>query len=220
MTGIRKQTYGEQIKEFIKECILNGEFRPGDKINEVDIAERLNVSRAPVREALQHLAQLGLLVSVPQKGKFIASLTAREIQDSYFTGAVLEGAAVATTIHLFTAEDFANMEKLLDRMAEMARAKCETCAMAELDTAFHEFMFMHTPNKLIRNLSRRSCLSLSKFLFYRDWCNAFDPGEMYDRHKIVLDAVKSRDPQRIETTIREHYMEAGRRLARFGSDVA
>lgn len=219
MTGIRKQTYGDQITEYIKECILRGEFRAGDKINEADLATRLKVSRAPVREALQHLAQTGLLVSVPQKGKFIASLTAREIQDSYFTGAVLEGAAVASTIHLFTDDDFAGMEKLLNEMASLARTNCEMCTIAELDTAFHEFMFMHSENKLIRTLSRRSCLSISKFLLYRDWCASFTPDEMYDRHKIVLDAVKSRDPRRIEGTIREHYVEAGRRLSKFGSDA-
>ena len=219
MTGISKQTYGDQITEYIKECILKGEFKAGDKINEVDLASRLKVSRAPVREALQHLAQTGLLVSVPQKGKFIASLTAREIRDSYFTGAVLEGAAVASSIQLFTDEDFAALERLLDEMADLARRNSEMCAIAELDTAFHELLFKHSTNELLRTLSRRSCLNISKFLLYRDWCNAFTPDEMYHRHKAVLEAVKSREAPRIEAVIRDHYIEAGNRLARFGSDI-
>ncbi|MCC8193772.1 MAG: GntR family transcriptional regulator [Deltaproteobacteria bacterium] len=219
MKGIQKLTYSQQIREYIKECILNGEYTPGDKVNEVDIAGRLNVSRAPVREALQHLAEAGLLVSVPQKGKFITSLTARQIYDSYMTGGILEGAAVASTIHLFTETDFEGMEKLVREMAASAKAPNGIHIIAELDNAFHEHMFSKSDNKLLRSLSRRCCQGLSKFLLYQYWTKAFVPEEIHGRHQFVLDAVRSRDPGRIEQAVRTHYLESGRRMARYGSDV-
>ncbi len=220
MQGIRKQTYSDQIREYIKKCILDGEYAPGDKINEVEIATRLKVSRAPVREALQHLSQSGLLVSVPQKGKFITSLTAKEIRDSYMTGGILEGAAVASTIHLFTDEDFRGMAELVTTMKQRAGEPDAIHIIAELDNAFHEYMFSRSENTLLRQLSRRSCQGLSKFLLYRYWSKVFVPGEMHGRHKTVLDAVMSKDPAHIERTIREHYAESGERMARYGSDVA
>lgn len=219
MREIQKLTYSTQIREYIKQCILNGEYNPGDKINEVDIATRLNVSRAPVREALQHLAETGLLVSVPQRGKFITSLTAREIRDSYMTGGILEGAAVASTIHLFTDNDFMDMESLVAEMERKAKEPDAIHAIAELDNAFHEHMFSRSDNKLLRDLSRRCCQGLSKFLFYRYWSKVFVPEEMYRRHRIVLKAVMSRDPARIEAAIRTHYMESGERMAHYGSDT-
>lgn len=219
MEYIHKQTYSDQITEFIKNCILNGEYVPGDKINEVDLSTRLKVSRAPVREALQYLTQIGLLVSVPQKGKFIANLTAKEIRDSYFTGGVLEGAAVASTIHLFTDGDFAALTRLVADMHRMASSGESMCVLAEVDNAFHDLLFSRCDNMLLRQLSRRSCQGISKFLLYPRWCNAFDAKEMHGRHKEILDAALSRDPARIETTIRDHYIESGRRMARFGSDV-
>ena len=219
MQGIRKQTYSDQITEFIKDSILKGDYAPGDKINEVDLATRLKVSRAPVREALQHLAQTGLLVSIPQKGKFISSLTAKEIRDNYFTGGVLEGAAAASTIHLFTDRDFAAMRSILDNIARHAHDPEAMCVIAELDTAFHEFMFSKSDNTLLRLLSRRSCQGLSKFLLYRYWCKDFVPEEMHSRHKVVFDAMMTKNPELIERTIREHYIEAGRRMAKYGSDV-
>ena len=219
MKGIQKLTYSDQIREYIKTCILNGEYNPGDKVNEVDIATRLKVSRAPVREALQHLAETGLLVSVPQKGKFITSLTAREIHHSYVTGGILEGAAVASTIHLFTEEDFEGMTRLVNEMEHRAREPEGTPDITELDNAFHEYMFSRSDNTLLRGLSRRCCQGLSKFLLYRHWAKAFDPAEMYSRHKTVLDAVMTRAPGTIEAAIREHYRESGRRMARYGSDV-
>lgn len=219
MKGIHKQTYSAQITEYIKSRILKGEYEPGGKINEVELASRLQVSRAPVREALQHLAQTGLLVSFPQKGKFIAALTAKEIRDSYFTGGVLEGAAVATTAHLFTKDDFATLEGLVDDMAQLAAEAASMERIAALDDAFHDRLFSRCDNTLIRQLSRRSCQTISKFLLYRHWCRAFQPDEMHVRHKVILDAVKSGDPALIEKTLREHYQEAGRRMAVHGSDA-
>lgn len=219
MKGIHKQTYSDQIMEYIKACILKGEYEPGDKINEVDLATRLKVSRAPVREALQHLAQTGLLISIPQKGKFIAALTAQEIKDSYFTGGVLEGAAVATTAHLFTAEDFAAMEKLVDDMARYAQEGISMEKIAALDDAFHERLFCRCDNSLIRQLSRRSCQGISKFLLYKYWCKAFQADEMYSRHKTILEAVKSGDAARIEKTLRDHYQDAGKRMAVHGIET-
>ncbi|MDL2209361.1 GntR family transcriptional regulator [Desulfovibrio sp. OttesenSCG-928-O18] len=220
MHAIHKQTYGTQITEYIKQCILDGEYGPGEKVNEVDIASRLKVSRAPVREALQYLAQTGLLVSIPQKGKFIAALTAKEIQDSYFTGGVLEGAAASSTIHLFTDGDFAAMDKLVQEMGRLGSVPDSREAMAELDNEFHERIFSHSANTLLRELSRRSCQGISKFLLYRYWRDAFVPGEMHGRHKAVLEALTSRDPVRIESAIREHYREAGQRMARYGVETA
>ncbi len=219
MHMIRKQTYSDQVREYIKHCILNGEFEPGDKINEVDIATRLKVSRAPVREAMQHLTDTGLLVSVPQKGKFINSLTSREIYNSYATGGILEGAAAASTIHLFTDADFEGMARLVDEMKRCALASDAIHTIAGLDSAFHEYMFSRSDNELLRKLSRRSCQGLSKFLLYKYWSKVFVPKEIYDRHRIVLDAMLTRDPLRIETTIREHYFESGRRMAQWGSDA-
>ncbi len=219
MRGIQKLTYSDHIREYIKNCILNGEYNPGDKVNEMDIATRLNVSRAPVREALQHLVETGLLVSVPQKGKFITSLTAKEIYDSYITGGILEGATVASTIHLFTGGDFAAMEKLVTEMERKAKEPNAIHVLAELDNAFHDHMFSRSDNKLMRALSRRCCQGISKFLLYRVWSTVFDPEEIHRRHKVILDAVITRDGALIEATIRAHYMEAGKRIARCGSDV-
>jgi DNA-binding GntR family transcriptional regulator len=218
--GIRKQTYSGQITEYIKACILKGEFTPGDKINEVDLAEQLGVSRAPIREALQHLAESGLLISVPQKGKFIANLTAKEIRDSYFTGGVLEGAAAASTIGQFTDDDFAAMKGFVNLMASCVQRADAMEAIAELDNAFHGYMFAYSDNSLLRALSRRSCQGISKFLLCNKWNKAFRPKEMHERHKRVYEAMITRDPVVIERVIREHYIESGERMAQYGSDVA
>lgn len=220
MQGFTKQTYCHRVADYIKERILAGEFTPGDKINEVLLATRLSISRAPVREALQLLVQEGLVISIPQRGKFITALTAKDIRDSYFTGGVLEGAAAASTISAFSDEDFAELRAIVDAMADTVAKGGDMDELSKLDTRFHGVIFSRTDNDLLVELSRRSCQGLGKFLLFRHWRTTFAPAEVLQRHRVVLDAMLSRNPARIEHTLREHYAESGRRMARWGIDQA
>jgi DNA-binding GntR family transcriptional regulator len=216
MTGIK--TYSLQISEYIKQAILDGELNPGDKVNEVHLASRLSISRAPVREALQMLVQDGLIVSIPQRGKFIAALTEKEIQDSYFIGGVLEGAVVASTINEFTEEDFRKLQVILEQMKHLAENGGKRELLAPLDNQFHDILFSKTDNSLIVHLSRRSCRGVSKFLLFKYWREIFTTKEVYERHKVIFDVLRGKDPMAIEQCLREHYIDAGRRMKRYGVD--
>ncbi|MDD9303489.1 MAG: GntR family transcriptional regulator [Desulfobacter sp.] len=102
MADFKKTTYCDQIVDFIKSKLLNGELSPGDPVREVTIASELSISRAPVREAMQVLLREGLIQAHPQKVKRITALTSKQIKNSYFTGGVLEAAAVAVSIKRYT----------------------------------------------------------------------------------------------------------------------
>lgn len=213
------KTYSAQIIEYIKDAILRGELCPGDKVNEVHLASRLSISRAPIREALQMLVQEGLIVSIPQRGKFITSLTAKEIQDSYFTGGVLEGAAVASTVDQFTEDDFNKLQAIIEQMKQLAENGENKDKLAPLDNAFHDILLSKTNNNLLVELSHRSCRGISKFLFFKHWRKQFTTKENFERHQAVLDVLRIKNPVAVENCIRLHYKEAGERMKKFGSYV-
>lgn len=213
------KTYSAQIIEYIKDAILRGELGPGDKVNEAHFASRLSISRAPIREALQMLVQEGLIISIPQRGKFITSLTAKEIQDSYFTGGVLEGAAVAAAADQFTDDDFNKLQGIIDQMKHLAENGENRDKLAPLDNAFHDILLSKTDNKLLIELSHRSCRGISKFLFFKHWRKQFTTKEHYMRHQTVLDVLRTKNPVAVEKCIRQHYVDAGERMKKFGSDV-
>ncbi|OBQ46101.1 GntR family transcriptional regulator [Halodesulfovibrio spirochaetisodalis] len=213
------KTYSEQIIVYIKDAILTGKLHPGDKVNEVVVATELSISRAPVREALQMLVKEGLITSIPQRGKFITALTAKQIKDSYFTGGVLEGAAVASTIDKFTVQDFQKLEAVVGEMKKVADCGENGTSMAELDDRFHDILFSKNENELIGELARRSCQGISKFLLFRYWKKLFTLQGIYERHKMLLDVLLTKDCVAIEKTLREHYIESGDRMARYGVDV-
>lgn len=218
MPGLK--TYSDQIIKFIKQSILSGELAPGDKINEVNVASQLSISRAPVREALQTLVKEGLIQSIPQKGKFITTLTSEQIKHSYFTGGILEGATVASTINLFTEKDFGELRVIINKMKKIADRGKYISELAVLDDAFHDILFSKTDNTLIVELSRRSCQGISKFLLFKYWEQLFSPKEIYLRHKKVLDVMQSKKLMKIEQCIRSHYVDSGERMAKFGVDVS
>jgi GntR family transcriptional regulator, rspAB operon transcriptional repressor len=219
MVEFRKQTYSDQVCEYVKEAILKGELSPGDMVNEVVLARRLSISRAPVREAMQILSRQGLIVIKPQKGKYVTALTADEIRDSYFTGGVLEAAAVADAYDLYQKADFEEMDAILNKMKQVADAGAAIEQMAVLDNQFHGILFSKIKNKLLIELCIRSCQGISKFLLFKHWIKLFSAKEIYERHKKIRDALHEGDTIKIDACIRKHYIEAGALMARFGYDV-
>ncbi|ACN14672.1 transcriptional regulator (GntR family protein) [Desulforapulum autotrophicum HRM2] len=219
MSKIKKQTYSDQVVHYIKEGILKGEFQPGSKVKEVELAHKLSISRAPIREALQILAKEGLIVSKPQKGKYVTTLTAKQIKDSYFTGGILEGAAVAAAMDRYTEEDITGLERLVQEMKAIAETKAPIENFAKLDNEFHGILFSRINNDLVYELCHRSCQGISKFLLFNHWIKLYTAHEIYQRHLRIVNALKKNDPIYLENTIREHYLDSGDRMSHYGVDV-
>ena len=219
MNDFKKQTYSDQVAEYVKNRILSGNLAPGAPLNEVAIASELSISRAPVREAMQILVREGLIESLPQKGKKVKALTAKQIENSYFTGGVLEAAAVAQALDQYTDQDIAKLERIVAKMKVVADKNGLVSDLAPLDNAFHDLLFSRIDNELVIELCRRSCQGISKFLLYKHWVKLYPPKKVYERHKEIVDALKTKDPQIVEGVIREHYMASGKRMSAFGVDV-
>ena len=86
----KKETYSTKAAEYIRGLIRSGVLQPGQPVREAQLSETLNISRAPIREALLMLAHHGLISSEPQKGKFVRSMSAKEIYDSYVVAGILK----------------------------------------------------------------------------------------------------------------------------------
>jgi DNA-binding GntR family transcriptional regulator len=220
MNDFKKETYSEKVANYIKVRILNGNLSPGDPIKETDIASQLSISRAPVREAMLILLREGLIEIHPQRGKKVTSLSAKQIKNSYFTGGVLEAAAVAQAIEHYTDNDITQLDGIISKMKQIADKNGSVSDQAPLDQAFHDLLFSRIDNELIVELCRRTCQGISKFLLYRQWVKLFPATRVYERHKEIVDALKTKDPQVIEVVIRNHYVESGERMSVFGADMS
>lgn len=209
----KKQTYTDLVVNYIKQAILNGTYTPGQKVKELTIANKLSISRAPIREALQVLIKEGLVVWAPQKGKFITKLSPKEITDSYFTGGVLEAAAVCSVIDRYGDRDIKKLEEIAEKMRQVAIQGKPIESIAPLDDKFHKILFSRIDNELLLEFCRRSCQGISKFLLFRYWIQIYNVDEVYMRHKLIVDAIKEKDIVALDTCIRKHYYDAGIKMA-------
>ena len=83
-------TIREQVYQILRDDICRGVYAPGTRLQEVDLAENLNVSRSPVREALRQLAADGLLLEIPNKGVYVKEFTVKDIEEIYDLRVMLE----------------------------------------------------------------------------------------------------------------------------------
>ncbi len=201
----------EQAYQEIKAAILSLQLRPNEPLVETHLATRLGISTTPLRDALARLQQEGLVVSVPYKGTFVASITlddAREILDIRQS---LEGDAVADAAGRLTAADRAAAHDLLDRQrATLTAHDLDGCAL--LGRQFHFALQAHPRNRrlvgILENLDHQ-------FQRIRVLSGRI-PGRLpksIEEHEAILAALESGDGARAGRLMRAHLREVYHDLA-------
>ena len=112
---IARRVLRDEIKEYLIEAILQGTFKPGDRIVETRIAQELGVSQAPVREALRDLEMLGVVVSSPFRGAHVREFTDEELVEIYPIRAAIEGVAARAAADRITAQQILQLEEQIGR---------------------------------------------------------------------------------------------------------
>lgn len=145
----------------LRQAILKGELKPGERLMEIALAERLGVSRTPIREALRKLELEGLVVMIPRKGAQVANITERDLNDVLEVRLALESLAIEKTCMSIT-------EEVLEQLAEAERVfeslipSGDLVKLAEADEAFHEII-----NQASGNLRLNQVLNNLREQMYR-----------------------------------------------------
>lgn len=203
----KKQTYAIQVSQFIRKMIQEGKLSSGAPVKENDLATFLNISRAPIREALQILTQDGLIVSEPQKGKTIRVLSAKEIIDGYALTAILEAEGIIMSLDNWTDEDNKDLLNILKKMENKSKKAADITDLAELDELLHNMLLSRCTNEQLIENARRFSSNISKYLCREYWKKSFNPQSFYSRHKKVVDSFFTKNPEQIRKTIFDHYNE-------------
>lgn len=155
------------IAEQLRERILDGSFAPGEQISELQLAARLNMSRGPVREAVQRLAQEGLLVNHRNRGVFVIELEVGDIDDVYRGRRAIEKEAASTVYERgIPAGLAARLEEILQNIAQYMNAG-DWQKLAREDLHFHETMVeaAQSPrlSRMFSTLAAETMLCMSAF---------------------------------------------------------
>jgi len=191
--------------ERLKRLILDGELPPGETLVERTLAERLNVSRTPVREAIFRLEREGLVEAVDGKGAFVASYAIDDLIEIYQIREGLEPLAARLACAHIAAAELDYHEKQIKRYRANPRLRDEEPAKwLRLGWEFHH-MFIHASRnaRLIDVIERMQ----NQIELFRGLGRAVPREETHaavDEHWEILSALRARDPARAEQAVRVH----------------
>lgn len=117
----KHQTLREKILETIREAILKGTLKPGEKVAEPELAERFGISRTPIREAFRQLESEGYLTVIPRKGAVVAALSEQDVQEFYAIKSILEGYAAELAATRLTAREIEKLETINEKLKVLAK---------------------------------------------------------------------------------------------------
>lgn len=151
MGGLERRNLSEDVARRIGRLIVEGRLPPGERINEVDLASSLDVSRTPVREALSRLVSEGFVSSRPRQGFFVQELGPREVEHLYGVRAILDPAALRLA-GIPDEERLDELERLNRRIAGTPQGPSGIIA---LDDRWHLELLAGCPNPILLDLIRR-----------------------------------------------------------------
>jgi len=208
----------------LREMIIDGHFRPNERIREIPLAAQLDVSRIPLRLALERLAHEGLLEIRPTRGFVVQQFTTGDIYDAIELRGILEGAAARLASERL--RDSRDLAALREASAEMdALLRNRKLALEaftkyiELNAKFHSALIDLCRSRILKRAIKQACAlpfaSPSAFLLKQ---SEGSPDLFFialDQHRGIIEAISNRESMRAEFLAREHA-----RLARRNLDVA
>lgn len=201
--GLQRGLLSDQIYSMIKTMIKDSTLAPGEQLVESQLARQLQVSQAPVRDALKRLAHEGLVSHVRHQGNFVASYSAEEADQAKVARVELEALAGRLACGALHSDRRRDLVDLIDRMHEAAEAG-DLARFRELDFAFHRAVIEASGNAYLPRMwdllepSLRSMHVLGDPAFTGDW------HEVADWHRGLLDVLDAGDPEAAAELFRSH----------------
>ena len=186
----------------LRTAIITGEFAPGERLMEISLAERLGVSRTPVREAIRKLELEGLVVMIPRRGAEVARITEAGLKEVLEVRCALEELAVELVCRRI---DKAGLGELKDAHQKFVEAVQEgdTLEITNQDEAFHECIFKQSGNKrllqMVNNLKEQMFRYRMEFVKERNYHT-----ELIREHEMLLQAIGKRDEAAAKELMKHH----------------
>ena len=200
----------ELIADRIRAGILDGTFPPQAQLAEVPLSRQLQVSRGPVREAMQRLIQEGLLRSERNRGVFVVELDDDDARDIYVARAAVEKAAALRVARRGDQADFDALEEVLERLQEAVDNSW--AEVVEIDLEFHSTMVDLCSSERLQRMFRtlvaetRLCLVRLEPFYPRK-------ASVVTEHRDILEAIRASDEDLVRQLIDRHMEEAAARLS-------
>lgn len=204
----------EAVFRSLCQALRVGFYRPGDRLREEEVAQRLKVSRTPVREALGRLMAKGFVEPAGGRGLIVRTLDTAEVLELYAMREILEGAAARLAAQHASQPEIDAMIDLEEAFEAQSKDPVE---MARLNRAFHETIFRAARNRYLDSALQELQDGIA-LLGVTTFSVTGRPSTAAEEHRALIDAIAARDPDRAEKLARSHIQEALRSRLRLLQD--
>ncbi len=203
----------------LRDAILKGELEPGERLMEIHLANKLGVSRTPIREAIRMLEKEGLAVTIPRRGAQVARMTEKDLEDVLEIRDALDGLAVECACRRMTEETF---DKLKDAMNAFLAAveSGDVRTIVEADESFHNVIYEAADNPKLGNIISNLKEQMYRFR-YEYVKNDLDYTRLVEEHSQIMDGLKRQDVAYVKEIMHTHLdnqIEAVKELIRKQSE--
>lgn len=196
----RHQTLREKILETIRDAILRGSLKPGERVSEPELAERFGISRTPIREAFRQLESEGYLQVIPRKGAVVASLSERDVEEFYAIKIILEGFAARMAAEKMSMKDIEKLEAINDKLKKLADEE-DVKNFFKVHDEFHEVFIKAAGNEKLLELINQLIMRFKRLRL----ASLSQPGRMnvsVQEHEQLIEAFKRHDGKTADSLVR------------------
>ncbi len=206
----KRGVLSQSIAMKLEEAIVSGELAAGARLDETTIAERFQVSRTPVREALQIVVSRSLATRIPYRGTVVTQITQERISELFEAMGEMEALCGRFAAARMRIEERARLEQLHEDMGAMA-ARGDLLAYETANTAFHQVIYDGAQNTEFREMAEALRLKLAPFR-RRQLDDRLRIGRSHGEHAQIVEAVLNRNGAAAEKALRRHLTSAAKAM--------
>lgn len=186
----------------LRQAILRGELKPGERLMEIQLANKLGVSRTPIREAIRKLELEGLVLMIPRKGAEVAEITEKSLRDVLEVRRALEELAVELVCEKITDEQIQDLKGAAEDFKASLK-EGDITRIAEADVKFHDVIYMATDNQkliqLLNNLREQMYRYRIEYLKKKE-CYP----QLLEEHETIIQAIEEHDKKKATDITVQH----------------
>lgn len=186
----------------LRQAILTGELKPGERLMEIHLANRLGVSRTPIREAIRKLELEGLVIMIPRRGAEVAQITEKSMNDVLEVRRSMDALCIELACERISDEELAALKKACDEFEQAVETR-DIKLIAQTDVAFHDIIVRATGNmrlvQLINNLSEQ--MYRYRFEYIKD---SSQHARLVEEHRMIYDSIVRKDKETASQVAKLH----------------
>lgn len=211
----------DDVYDSLRQAILSHVFRPGERLQIPDIAQKLGVSPTPVRHAIQKLASAGLIAVHPRSGTYVAALDIQDIEETFDIRCALECLAAESAVEHVTESDLEHLRELLRGLAEESIDEAGLRRHEQLNSEFHATIVGISRNRRLQEIhdGLKANIQIARVHVVEGYKGGRFDVEQKEHRKIVA-ALEARNAAGLQAALRRHIQRAKQSLVRSLQEIS